>query len=112
MQAQPSESELVQAAADSATMARAQQLLQEEKDEVKHMHALMRYAKCAAQREQQITVRMCAAAAGMPGALLPAYQQHAHGTTSHAVAAAAAAAGCRTSAQQRSLYSRSSSTWT
>lgn len=56
LQAQPSESELVQAAADSATMGRAQQLLQEEKDEVKHMNRIMRYAKCAAMREQQIQV--------------------------------------------------------
>jgi hypothetical protein len=51
-----SESELVQLAADNATMGRAQQLLQEEKDEVKHMNRIMRYAKCAAMREQQIQV--------------------------------------------------------
>jgi hypothetical protein len=57
LQAQPSESELVQAAADNATMGRAQQLLQEEKDEVKHMNRIMRYAKCAAMREQQVQVR-------------------------------------------------------
>lgn len=56
MQAQMSESELVQAAADSATMSRAQQLLQEEKDEVKHMNRIMRYAKCATLREAQIKV--------------------------------------------------------
>jgi hypothetical protein len=37
-------------------MGRAQQLLQEEKDEVKHMNRIMRYAKCAAMREQQIQV--------------------------------------------------------
>jgi hypothetical protein len=37
-------------------MGRAQQLLQEEKDEVKHMNRIMRYAKCAASREKQIVV--------------------------------------------------------
>ena len=57
LQAQLSESELVQAAADNATLGRAQQLLQEEKDEVKKMNAIMRYAKCAALREKQIKVR-------------------------------------------------------
>jgi hypothetical protein len=56
LQAVLSESELVQAAADNATMGRAQQLLQEEKDEVKHMNRIMRYAKCAASREKQIVV--------------------------------------------------------
>lgn len=56
LQAQLSETELVQATADSATMGRAQQLLQEEKDEVKHMNRIMRYAKCAALREKQIQV--------------------------------------------------------
>lgn len=56
LQAVLGESELVQLAADNATMGRAQQLLQEEKDEVKHMNRIMRYAKCAAMREQQIQV--------------------------------------------------------
>jgi hypothetical protein len=56
-QVQPGASELVQAAADSATMAHAQELLQEEKDEVKHMNRIVHYAKCAAQREKQIEVR-------------------------------------------------------
>lgn len=56
LQAVLSESELVQAAADNATMGRAQHLLQEEKDEVKHMNRIMRYAKCAASREKQIVV--------------------------------------------------------
>jgi hypothetical protein len=56
LQAVLNESELLQVAADSATMGRAQQLLQEEKDEVKHMNRIMRYAKCAAMREQQVQV--------------------------------------------------------
>lgn len=50
------ESELLQVAADNATMGRAQALLQEEKDEVKHMNRIMRYAKCAAVREKQVEV--------------------------------------------------------
>lgn len=56
LQAVLNESELLQVAADSATVGRAQQLLQEEKDEVKHMNRIMRYAKCAAMREQQLQV--------------------------------------------------------
>lgn len=56
MQDTLNESELLQVAADSATMGRAQALLQEEKDEVKHMNRIMRYAKCAAVREKQVQV--------------------------------------------------------
>jgi hypothetical protein len=61
-----SESELLQVAADSATTGRAQALLQEEKDEVKHMNRIMRYAKCAAVREKQVQVGDTGYA-GLPG---------------------------------------------
>lgn len=83
LQAQPSELELLQAAADSATMGRAQQLLLEEKDEVKHMNQIMRYAKCAAMREQQIQV----------GALQHLWWRPSHHTHIHIMCICGAASG-------------------
>lgn len=66
MQDTLSKSELLQVAADSTTMGRAQALLQEEKDEVKHMNRIMRYAKCAAVRDKQVQVGDTCHA-GLPG---------------------------------------------
>lgn len=54
LQAPLSESELVRAAADGATLSRAQQLLEEEKDEVKRMNQMVQYAKCVSIRDKQI----------------------------------------------------------
>lgn len=56
LQAPPTESQVVRAQADNATLSRAHQLLEEEKDEVKHMNQMVQYAKCVAVRDKQMQV--------------------------------------------------------
>lgn len=56
LQAPPSELMLISAAAGNATLSHAQQLLEEEKDEVKHMNQMVQYAKCMSIRDKQIQV--------------------------------------------------------
>jgi hypothetical protein len=57
LQAPPTESQVVRAHADNARLSRANQLLEEEKDEVKHMNQMVQYAKCVAVRDKQMQVR-------------------------------------------------------
>ncbi|KAG1663542.1 hypothetical protein FOA52_003170 [Chlamydomonas sp. UWO 241] len=52
--AQPTESAMMQTVKDGATMSRAQQLLEEEKDDVKKMNQMMLYSKCVTIRDAQI----------------------------------------------------------
>lgn len=59
-QAPQSKSEQLAAAAGQSTLSRAQALLQEEKDEVKHMNQMVRYAKCVSVREQQVQEKQAA----------------------------------------------------
>lgn len=56
LQAPPTESQVVRAQVDNATLSRAHQLLEEEKDEVKHMNQMVQYAKCVAVRDKQMQV--------------------------------------------------------
>jgi hypothetical protein len=56
----PTESQVVRAQADNATLSRAHQLLEEEKDEVKHMNQMVQYAKCVAVRDKQMQVSIAA----------------------------------------------------
>ncbi|WIA11863.1 hypothetical protein OEZ85_011949 [Tetradesmus obliquus] len=59
-QAPPTESQVVRAQADNAMLSRAHQLLEEEKDEVKHMNQMVQYAKCVAVRDKQMQEKMSA----------------------------------------------------
>lgn len=52
--APPTESALVKAQADGAMLSRAEQLLTEQKDEVKRMNQMMLYSKCVTIRDAQI----------------------------------------------------------
>lgn len=56
LQAPPTESEMMRAETDNATMSHAKQLLEEEKDEVKKMNQMVQYAKCVSVRDKQIQV--------------------------------------------------------
>lgn len=56
-QAPATESEITKAAADHSTLCHANQLLQEEKDEVKRMNQMVHYAKCMSVRDKQVQVR-------------------------------------------------------
>jgi len=55
-QAPATESEMNKAAADHSTLCHANQLLQEEKDEVKRMNQMVHYAKCMSVRDKQVQV--------------------------------------------------------
>ncbi|KAK9811804.1 hypothetical protein WJX72_010377 [[Myrmecia] bisecta] len=50
----PSETEALKKRADYAMLSRAEQMLQEERDEVKHMNQMVQYSKCVTIRDAQI----------------------------------------------------------
>eukprot|EP00775_Hariotina_reticulata_P006096 gene6096-6333_t len=54
LQAPATECDKIKTAADHATLSHAGQLLQEEKDEVKHMNKMVQYAKCMSVRDKQV----------------------------------------------------------
>ena len=52
------ESELLKQHTDTAVLSHAEHLMEEEKDEVKHMNHMVQYAKCVAIRDKQILVSL------------------------------------------------------
>jgi hypothetical protein len=56
LQAPLTESELLKQHVDTAVLSHAEHLMEEEKDEVKHMNHMVQYAKCVAIRDKQILV--------------------------------------------------------
>lgn len=60
LQAPATETELLKHQTDSATLSHAQHLLEEQKDDVKHMNQMVQYAKCVTLRDQQIQEKKAA----------------------------------------------------